>query len=184
MRRIVTQAAAGQARKTVTPSSALSRSTTSRSSAPRQPPLRDAYVALSDFFRSNLLRTESQLVKPGTPRQLALRGSAVSHYQDRTSSLRIRTFSSTSRWSLQQPSSSAEEQSSKQNTADHSAKSHDEHRIADESTSQTQKTTSRPSSTPTPAPDVLDHVSSFPRSLRQLAMSLPTASLRRPTKDE
>jgi hypothetical protein len=32
--------------------------------------------------------------------------------------------------------------------------------------------------------DMHAHVSSFPRSLRRLAMSLPSSSLRRPTKDE
>lgn len=40
-----------------------------------------------------------------------------------------------------------------------------------------------PSSTPHPH-DMHAHVSSFPRSLRRLAMSLPSSKLRRPTKEE
>lgn len=191
MRRSVTQAAAaatGQGRKSVAPSALRSGSTHLRTAAARQAPIRDAYVALSDFFRSNLPHAEPR-AKTGTSRHVAAsKWSAVS-YPSRSTSLHIRPFSSTSRWALQQPPSSSssaaeQEQSKKQSTADHASNSHDGHRTADQGTSQAQTSAAKPSTSSAPAPDVLDHVSSFPRSLRQLAMSLPTASLRRPTKDE
>ena len=58
------------------------------------------------------------------------------------------------------------------------------HSTASGSTREAAHTSDPSSSSNAPAHDMHAHVSSFPRSLRRLAMSLPSSNLRRPTKDE
>lgn len=174
MRRLVSRAAEHS-------QSTLSRQKTGSGAAarllahPQQPPLRDAYVALSDFFRSNLQTKAGTVKTPSAGRQgwssssLTL-AQGIRRYE-------IRSISSSARLSAQPESKS---------TVDHDSNGrHDEIRKSAQSgTSQSQKDNTAASGSSPPLPDVLDHVSSFPRSLRQLAMSLPHAALRRPTKDE
>lgn len=144
----------------------------------RARPLRETYVALSDFFRSSLQQAPA-VTKVGsgqsTARWLAQASSGTA--QIKTQPLHYRSFATTSRWTGQPP------ESPKRAVDQGQTHSSEDQRLG-KGTSHGQKSQTAASGPSEPIPDVVDHVSSFPRSLRQLAMSLPTASLRRPTKDE
>lgn len=145
----------------------------------RQPRLRGSYVALSDFFRSN---SQSRAISTIRERQLPADWPVIGNPTPTSTILsQKRAITTSSRWA---------EQLQAKKAADHQQKSSESNDKAHvdgagaAGTSRAQRADTASSGPSTPLPDVIDHVSSFPRSLRQLAMSLPTASLRRPTKEE
>lgn len=149
--------------------------------SPRQPPLRGSYVALSDFFRSNSQQQRAISSTIGHRRTSAEWSSRSRLVFASDISSQKRAITSTSRRADQlQAKKGADHQQT-------STESNDKASSSQPGSTGTTKASASDTASPGPSaplPDVIEHVSSFPRSLRQLAMSLPTASLRRPTKEE
>lgn len=136
---------------------------------PAPPAVRESYLALSHFFRN--YATTTTTTSPTS--RLLLERTQAGH--GRTS---IRHLATTSL--LREAAKEAAVQSSTP------AEKGDAHGSATSSTS-VQKPDHSPSAVAPytePNHDVLRHVSSFPASLRRLALSLPHSHLRRPTKEE
>lgn len=174
MRRLASQTLGhGQKRSATLPSG---ESMLRQAASARQRPLRESYVALSDFFRANSQPASG--VTTGRLQVGALWQARADAQHGTSLLLQRRSFSSTQRWAEQQTLKKAVDHEQKRTDEDHG-------RLDSQAGTSHAQTASTAASGPSvPAPDVIDHVSSFPKSLRELAMSLPTASLRRPTKDE
>lgn len=143
---------------------------------PRRPAVEQSYAALSSFFRTQnkLLRQRSQWRREfGSAISFAGPAASIERQHPGYSVLvapapRHRTLCTSAKRS--EPIDEAEiKKIEEKNTLDWSKSS--------------SKTAAEPSDSAAHH-DVHAHVSSFPRSLRRLAMSLPSSRLRRPTKEE
>jgi hypothetical protein len=178
MRRLSSQASEWS-RRTIMTSRRVYGRTLNSHSIRHHSDLQDSYAALSDFFRSNLRtvtttttttdQLRSQQAAPSLGR-LAWPRSSYRYSQQRS-------FASSSVYRKLQ-------QDSKATAADHGQPGPDEHHDESKAKPGICEASTAATEYHTPSHEVIKHVSSFPRSLRELALSLPSASFRRPTKEE